>query len=132
MPELDVLRTAGPKRPEARSAYAPSIVRAIYQGFFLAVFLLGLWAMTDEGIRRFPVTWIFFSGTPSERSRSASLSDCMQNAANADSGFSNRDLAIAYRRAERALNFPFASITGIPRRPHSDRKFGHNSVSCRM
>ncbi len=59
MPGLDVLAPENPGRRHERSAYAPRAARAIYQGFFLVVFLLGLWAMTDEGIRRFPVRWIF-------------------------------------------------------------------------
>jgi MauM/NapG family ferredoxin protein len=31
----------------------------VYQGFFLLVFVVTLAAMTDEGVRRFPVRWIF-------------------------------------------------------------------------
>jgi len=59
MPGLDVLHASAPGHPPKRSAYAPRIVRILYQGFFLLVFLLALWGMTDEGIRRFPVRWIF-------------------------------------------------------------------------
>jgi MauM/NapG family ferredoxin protein len=59
MPGLEILAEGRSKRPAGRVAYAPKIVRIAYQGFFLLVFLVALWAMTDDGIRRFPVRWMF-------------------------------------------------------------------------
>jgi MauM/NapG family ferredoxin protein len=59
MPGLEIFSAGRSERFSKRVAYAPKIVRIAYQGFFLLVFLLALWAMTDEGIRRFPVRWIF-------------------------------------------------------------------------
>jgi polyferredoxin len=50
-------RRGGRGRP--RQLYAPRIVRMVYQGFFLALFLASLVLMTDAGIRRFPVRWLF-------------------------------------------------------------------------
>jgi len=44
-----------PRRP----FYLPRIFRRIYQGFFLVLFLASLVAMTDEGIRRIPVRFVF-------------------------------------------------------------------------
>ncbi len=41
--------------PEPGGTYLPRVFRRVYQGFFLLLFLLGLGAMSDEGIRRFPV-----------------------------------------------------------------------------
>jgi MauM/NapG family ferredoxin protein len=59
MPVLEVLAAGMSKRPGRGAVYAPKIVRIVYQAFFLLVFLAALWAMTDEGIRRFPVKWMF-------------------------------------------------------------------------
>lgn len=38
-----------------RGTYLPRAFRRVYQGYFLLLFLVGLGAMSDEGIRRFPV-----------------------------------------------------------------------------
>ncbi|MEE9218212.1 MAG: 4Fe-4S binding protein [Acidobacteriota bacterium] len=39
--------------------YWPRIFRITYQSFFLLIFIASLVLMTDEGIRRFPVRWLF-------------------------------------------------------------------------
>jgi len=59
VPGLEVLAEKKPGRHEKPGRYAPKAARIVYQAFFLLIFLLGLWAMTDEGIRRFPVRWMF-------------------------------------------------------------------------
>ena len=48
------------EKPSPR-VYGPRIYRRIYQGFFLAFFLLSIGFMTEEGIRRFPVRFLFQS-----------------------------------------------------------------------
>ncbi len=48
-----------PDPRRGRRGYLPVIYRRIYQGFFLAFFLAALWMMTDEGVRRFPVRFLF-------------------------------------------------------------------------
>jgi MauM/NapG family ferredoxin protein len=45
--------------PRSGRIYWPRIWRIIYQGFFLLLFVATLALMTDEGIRRFPVQWLF-------------------------------------------------------------------------
>ena len=41
------------------SVYWPRLHRWVYQAFFLMLFVATLVLMTEEGIRRFPVQWIF-------------------------------------------------------------------------
>jgi MauM/NapG family ferredoxin protein len=48
--------TGNRRRP---SVHWPRVYRVIYQGFFLLLFVATLALMTDEGIRRFPVQWLF-------------------------------------------------------------------------
>ncbi len=49
----------GRARPGPRGTYPPRLLRIAYQVFFLLVFAAALAAMTDDGIRRFPVPWLF-------------------------------------------------------------------------
>ena len=50
---------SGRARPAGGPLYAPRWVRIAYQAFFLLLFLAVLLAMTDEGVRRLPVRWLF-------------------------------------------------------------------------
>jgi len=46
--------------PEKRAPfYAPRALRIVYQVFFLVLFALTLLMMSDEGVHRFPVQWLF-------------------------------------------------------------------------
>jgi MauM/NapG family ferredoxin protein len=47
------------KKKKGPRLYLPRVYRRIYQGVFLIFFLLSLGLMTDEGIRRFPVRFLF-------------------------------------------------------------------------
>lgn len=59
MPGRDGTPASGHERPAAGSRYAPRWVRIAYQAFFLLLFLASFLAMTDEGVRRLPVRWLF-------------------------------------------------------------------------
>ena len=48
-----------PALSPVRRSYGPRIFRIAYQIFFLLLFVATLVLMTDEGIRRFPVRWLF-------------------------------------------------------------------------
>ncbi len=51
---------AAAAREKRRPAlYWPRVFRRTYQGLFLLLFVVTLVLMTDEGIRRFPVRWLF-------------------------------------------------------------------------
>ena len=48
-----------PRGRARKPGYLPVIYRRIYQGFFLAFFFASIFLMGDEGIRRFPVRFLF-------------------------------------------------------------------------
>jgi MauM/NapG family ferredoxin protein len=59
MPEREAAPGAAGRIAGREPAYRPRIVRIVYQAVFLLLFVATLVFMTDEGIRRFPVRWLF-------------------------------------------------------------------------
>jgi MauM/NapG family ferredoxin protein len=45
--------------PGVPRLYLPRVWRRVYQGFFLLLFVASLALMSEEGVRRFPVRWLF-------------------------------------------------------------------------